>query len=428
MVDDDSPGPPFPCNAADKYGRKKLILSCFLTNILVSYSIAFITHPDLYMLLRFLCGFLQGGTFITMFTLASEWFGKEYWSIVSAYLTFVSGVSKSFMALLGTLVRDWRELLIVTSSMAVPIWIIIWVWIPESPRWLLQNNRAGEAEDILRNMAKRNGRKNWQDIKNLKVSEQNQNGSECFSSALKKNKSETIKQGLKNKNFLTRLRNLLLVWFTCGLTDYYIIYGAARLGGNIYENLGMQGISEIPIILITIYVMQNFNRRPIYLVTWILTILAFLFLGLGHLVFPILSEKTSTPALLLATIAKAIVGFAFGLSYIYSNEAFPTTLRASSVGLCSMAARVGAIISPFMVEMGETLSLYVLAGLCVVVCYFSYNLPETFNQPVLKNLKDLDEYSRSTSALSLGSNDSVDLEMEDKKGLLENVDLNSDED
>lgn len=58
----------------------------------------------------------------------------------------------------GYLLRDWYTLSLATSVPFVLLFSYYWI-IPESPRWLLSKNRIDEAEVIVQQMAKMNGKK-----------------------------------------------------------------------------------------------------------------------------------------------------------------------------------------------------------------------------------------------------------------------------
>jgi OCT family organic cation transporter-like MFS transporter 4/5 len=45
-------------------------------------------------------------------------------------------------------------------------------------------------------------------------------------------------------------------------------------------------------------------------------------------------------------IAKAALAGGFGVLYNYSAELFPTVIRNSAIGICSMSARVGGALTP----------------------------------------------------------------------------------
>lgn len=57
-------------------------------------------------------------------------------------------------------------------------------------------------------------------------------------------------------------------------------------------------------------------------------------------------------------IGKFVVTTAFAIVYAYTAELYPTVLRNTAIGTCSMASRIGTIIAPYFIY----LSKYVLTS------------------------------------------------------------------
>ncbi|NXR05566.1 S22AD protein, partial [Sagittarius serpentarius] len=55
----------------------------------------------------------------------------------------------------------------------------------------------------------------------------------------------------------------------------------------------------------------------------------------------------------LAIIGKFTASASFSTSYIYSAELFPTVVRQTGVGLCSMSARVAGVMAPLIRLLGQ---------------------------------------------------------------------------
>ncbi|NXX96305.1 S22AD protein, partial [Centropus bengalensis] len=88
----------------------------------------------------------------------------------------------------------------------------------------------------------------------------------------------------------------------------------------------------------------------------------------------------SVVSTVLAIIGKFTATASFSTTYVYSAELFPTVVRQTGVGLCSMSARLAGILAPLIrlldqyhraIPMAIFGSAPVLAGL---LCFL---LPET---------------------------------------------------
>ncbi|NXU94806.1 S22AD protein, partial [Xiphorhynchus elegans] len=55
----------------------------------------------------------------------------------------------------------------------------------------------------------------------------------------------------------------------------------------------------------------------------------------------------------LATIGKFAASASFSTSYVYTAELFPTVVRQTGVGLCSMSGRVAGILAPLVRLLGQ---------------------------------------------------------------------------
>lgn len=55
----------------------------------------------------------------------------------------------------------------------------------------------------------------------------------------------------------------------------------------------------------------------------------------------------------LVMLGKFGVTSAFSMLYVFTAELYPTLVRNMAVGITSMASRVGSIIAPYFVYLGE---------------------------------------------------------------------------
>lgn len=58
-------------------------------------------------------------------------------------------------------------------------------------------------------------------------------------------------------------------------------------------------------------------------------------------------------AITLEMLGKFAVATAFAVVYAFTAELYPTVLRNTAVGTCSMASRVGSIVAPYFIYLSK---------------------------------------------------------------------------
>ena len=100
-------------------------------------------------------------------------------------------------------------------------------------------------------------------------------------------------------------------------------------------------------------------------------------------------SQTNVPAIVtaLALIGKAAVVSCFCIIFLYSSEVFPTVIRTVGVGSCTFFGRLGSLLAPQIILLGEVmfssmpglLPFLTFGSLCLVAALLVLNLPETLN-------------------------------------------------
>ena len=364
---------------ADIYGRKPLYIGSYLANIILAVLSSFAPSFLLYSFSRFLIGIAQGGMFCVVFTFANEFFPKEYWAISGGVINGMWGFGIALCSYLGYVLQNWRHYLILTSVPFLFNVLLVYMFVPESPRWLCSVNQLEAAAANLRKIAKLNGKSNYNDIQEIEREEV---------SSPKKKKSSAIWKALKVREYKTILRCAMVTWFVCGITAYYLTYSADHLGGTVYMNLAFQGIVEFPVDVLVAVLFGTFKRKSMFILLWIFVVFLLSSLVIGPILSDTLADPKSIAKLALAITTKSSIGAVFGGMWIYTGEIFPTIVRSSSTGLCSMSARIGAMLSPLLFELGDKIPLYLLTVAAAFVGFYSYRLPETFQKPGCDTLEE----------------------------------------
>ena len=116
-------------------------------------------------------------------------------------------------------------------------------------------------------------------------------------------------------------------------------------------------------------------------------------------IFSVLQTLRNT----LLYIAKNAASGAFGLIFIYTSELFPTSVRGTGIGLCSLMARVGALATPFMGDLAEVTSekvpYFLLGGFAIVSGLLCFLLPETLGSTLPENIDDIEVLEKNSKSL-----------------------------
>ena len=106
----------------------------------------------------------------------------------------------------------------------------------------------------------------------------------------------------------------------------------------------------------------------------------------------------------LGLVGKMCITAAFNVAYIFSGEIFATSIRNSCMGLVSGMGRIGAILSPYIVMVGETshgthFLVFGLLGMSGGLA--SMWLPETQGQPLPQTIQDMKNRRKTCRTMHL---------------------------
>merc|ERR1711862_175481 len=92
--------------------------------------------------------------------------------------------------------------------------------------------------------------------------------------------------------------------------------------------------------------MDWFGRKPILVLCQLVSGCACISAGLVPDYLPALTS-------VLSCLGKLGTSAAFALIYLYSAEMFPTEVRNTALGTCSMVARLGSLVAPYIASLGS---------------------------------------------------------------------------
>ena len=162
-------------------------------------------------------------------------------------------------------------------------------------------------------------------------------------------------------------------WFVCGLCFFGGAQYIGQLGGNIFINVALSALIQIPSTFFSIWSVKAWGRRPTLVFSNLLSSASCLLIG------GVPSDwawfRSSLSCLDMFGLA-----ICFQTVYIYSGELFPTVVRNVGVGTSSMFARVGSMAAPFitgLVVVREWLPMLVFGVAPLIGALLCLRLPET---------------------------------------------------
>lgn len=239
--------------------------------------------------------------------------------------------------------------------------MLVFLLVPESPRWLLIKGRKEEAVEILKSITSIT-----QSNLNLAISRSTKE------EAINLDLFSTLKI-LMQKRSSRKLLAIMAMSLGIGVVYYGMPLGLGILSFNLYLSVTFNALSEIPSTLLTIILLDKFNRRS---VIFLLTILS----GISSVLAIMEWVIQTRMQIVFELISFSSACTAFDIILIYSTELFPTCVRNCSVSLVRQAMVLGGAISPVLVAAGREHKFicYGAFGLAIGCSgMFAICLPET---------------------------------------------------
>ncbi|KAF8778842.1 Organic cation transporter protein like [Argiope bruennichi] len=370
---------------ADKFGRRPIIAMCNAIALVSAISSLFSTSFLMFAITRFFIAAGVTGLDNITYVLMMEIISPKYRSAYGIGVNF--GWILGYLCLPGIawLLRDWIYMQIALTLPFI-FHLSSWWFLPESPRWLLAHGKTEEAAKIIYKAAKRNGF----DLSDVKLNEVISHTTKIHAAESEKvNVLQLFKPGLWQKTVI-----ILYLWFTNAFMYYGISYNTNELAGDPFLNFALYGVIEIPAYAITLFVIQSKGRRMPQAMSCIAA-------GLScWMIYPIPKDPWWMSEM-VSLFGKFCITSSFSILYVFATELFPTTVRTVGLGAAQVCARSGAIIAPFVREMGKAshpiVPQLIFGFLAVTAGFLSLLLPETKNCSIPDTIKEAALISRKKS-------------------------------
>jgi len=322
--------------AADKWGRKKVIMWTLIIYGIASGLSGFAVNYTMLLVLRFLTGFGLGGELPAASTLVSEYsptkirgrnviFLESFWAW--------GWIAAALVAYLLIPVYGWR---IAFWVGALPALFAAYLRkaVPESPRYLELVGNMKEADELVRIMEKQAGITDKSETSTTEVQEQ-------------ENKASVPFLDLWSKKYLRTTIVLWVIWFGINFGYYgFVLWTPTLLVGKgfalvkSFEFTLIMCLAQLPGYFSAAYLVERIGRKKLLTAYFAGTaVAAWLF---GH-------AGSTNEVLMYGCLLYFFSLGTWGCVYAYTPEVYPTSARASGSGWAAGFGRLGAFIAPLIV-------------------------------------------------------------------------------
>ncbi|XP_071760995.2 organic cation/carnitine transporter 2-like [Centroberyx gerrardi] len=356
---------------SDRFGRRIIFFMTMAVQTVFSLLQALVNSWEMFCVLYFIVGMGQISNFCCAFVLGSELLTKKARiSFAAIGISFSYALGYTILPLFAFYIRSWRWLLVALSLPGL-LYIPLWWYLPESPRWLLSQGRIEEAELIIRAAAKKNGvtppEVIFKQEKATSLKESGPADSQHVYTWLDLYRTSNIRK-------LTIIK--ICIWIAISMTYHGLALNTPNMDGDPYINCLVSGATEFLAYSSMWLAIHYLPRRLPVPITLLLT-------GVLLFLIKLIPDDLSIVTLTLVMMGKMAVTGAFGFVYLYATELFPTVVRNMAIGSLSMASRIGSTAAPYIAFIGtynKFIPYILMGGVTIVAGLLSLLLPETKDQ------------------------------------------------
>ena len=351
---------------ADSKGR---VFGLYLSTSLASAGALFAAASNgywLYFWCMCLRGFGCGGLGVASYVLCTEVLGIKWRAVLGIATQYYWSGGIALMAPVAYMMPRWRSFATFCGLHGLAYILLSCRFLLESPRWYLATGQIDKAHEIMTHLAK---------------------GNDNFSGRLPPLKQTRVVKGLNVTAVFPypalrqRLVSMAYIFCVTSMVYYGLSLNVGSLSGSIYMNTFISGIVEFPSHAFAQVCVDILGRQKT------------LFLLMGTAAVGVLSSAMfrGSTQVLVSMIGRFGIAGSFNMIYLYTTELFPTIVRSSCLGTCSLAARVGGIIAPGIIlaqAISAAVPPVVLGLVAGSACMVTLSLPETQGVIIEESLAD----------------------------------------
>ncbi|XP_045150384.1 solute carrier family 22 member 2 isoform X2 [Echinops telfairi] len=363
---------------ADRFGRKLCLLITILINATSGVLMAISPTYTWMLIFRLIQGLVSKAGWVIGYILITEFVGLSYRRTVG--ILYQAAFTMGLLVLTGVAyaLPHWRWL---QFTVTLPNFcFLLYYWcLPESPRWLITQNKNAKAMKIIKHIAKKNRKRLPASLQSLRPDEEV--GKKLDPSFL-----DLVRTPQIRKHTLILMYN----WFTSSVLYQGLIMHMGLAGGDIYLDFFYSALVEFPAALIIILTIDRIGRRYPWAGSNMVA-------GAACLASVFIPDDLQWLKVTVACLGRMGITLAYEMVCLVNTELYPTFIRNLGVLVCSSMCDIGGILTPFLVyrltDVWHELPLMVfvvglIAGGLVLL------LPETKGKTLPETIEEVENMQR----------------------------------
>ncbi|KAG8183926.1 hypothetical protein JTE90_029030 [Oedothorax gibbosus] len=375
---------------SDKIGRRPTFFITIIVTAVTGLASVLVKDFLAFIIIKTINGSLMPSVFQLPYIIILEIVSPEMRTRMNGIVNLSWTFGLCFLPLLAYYSRTWITLGLCTSAVTL-IFLFYYTFLPESPRWLVSQERYKEAADIMYKIGEKNG-------KSLEKKDLVQKLQKLGEKMQKEIKVDGVNNSSGDLLRYPQLRKKFIIITFCWISNIMSYYGLqiniSNLAGNEFVNFFLLAIVEIPGYLTSWLVMEKLGRR------WC-AVAGFLLTGI---VCMMPSFDLPYIDVVCSMLGKFFAAGTFMATYQQSSELYPTVVRSIGMGMSSTVAMVATLIVPYLIYLGvygKAIPFVVIGSTGIIAGVMAAFLPETLNENLPQSIFDAEDFGRKQKFFSM---------------------------
>ena len=306
--------------------------------------------PNMLLMMRFITGIANGGSYSLVYLIAVECTGEEYLGKVALLSQIIYGLGGVVAAGMGYLfIASWRLQVVAIAGIISTIFLVSIFYLPENPRWLFSHGKLKKSEKVLKWIGKlnqkefsliafeKNGTKGDFELQSAVLIGNSDLSADSVKVRKVEGKPSVFSLCSKFRSGMLFLTHLFL-WSASAFVYFALIFQAQDIGSNLYICSAFLSLCELPTLFLFKSLDKIGHKRTVF---W-----GLLFGSLLCLLLPftkVLSISYVTVS--TAIFAKFLINCSYSCLYLFTPKTFPTVLRSTAMNACFVSQNLAVTIA-----------------------------------------------------------------------------------